>query len=280
MPPWANIIGQEAGEAFNYNAQVGALLMLASNFGNHVDPSNISDNSYGDLPQDFFTYLGYDASQYEELADYFNTGGLAADQGEFSTWLQDGFNGIDILYENADGNIVSGSTGEGVLWSPFGWDGDPDTLCQYLQFGSGNVQVGAGIQFYNFTLDITSEGFLYGYVSPNNLAPFYPPPALPTRSTPPVPLVTPGLLFGDSSLDSTNTGLYMDIQNFVDRTGGFMDFANDGQIGLSDWFALHQYAYTQSQYGNSSLLLASINGYGWGQLPLSLWRKYRPKRWE
>jgi len=269
LPPWANIIGQEAGEAFNYNAQVGALLMLASNFGNHVDPSNVSGGLYGDFPQDFFAYLGYDASQSAELSDYFNTGGLAADQGEFSNWLQLGFDGIGILYENADGNIVLGNTGQGVLWSAFDWGGDFNDS-GVIGSGISNGPSGSqGIQFYNFNVDINAEGFLYGYVAAGNQEPFYPPPALPTLSTPPVPLVTPGLLFGDSSLDSTNTGLYMDIQNFVDRTGGFMDFANDGQIGLSDWFALHQYAYTQSQYGTSSLFLASIDGYGWGQIPLA-----------
>ena len=65
-------------------------------------------------------------------------------------------------------------------------------------------------------------------------------------------------------------GTYIDIPDFLARTGGMIDFNGDGNVGLADF--LHLYGWMVSgadaatngtSWGNFSIYLNSFIGIGW-----------------
>ena len=158
------------------------------------------------------------------------------------------------------------------------WDGDPFNALKSNIFrvrAGGNGPSGWGVKAFSFTTSTRRHQPLKDSFTDTS-QPATKSPVLPSTST--AYTEHPSCTASDSGsfvwrlvARLNGTGLYMDIQNFVDRTGGFIDFANDGQIGLSDWFALHAYVYTPTVIRKRGLLLVLLVrhsfGCGWGSVP-------------
>ena len=140
IPDFANILGQESNEAFNYEAQNAMVALLQAMFG-HQNPSAAATTPAGfgegspSLAYDFealFAYLGFSSDDAEQIEVYFQDtyNGFLADQLEFNNWLYTGFLGIIGVLDPSTGLVTTQSVGEGVLYAPFGWEpGD-----NYLDF--------------------------------------------------------------------------------------------------------------------------------------------------
>ena len=264
IPEWANIIGQENTEPFNHLAQNAALLFLATSFGHqnsNADPTAQGPDGFDYSYQSLFEYLGYDSEQALSLASYVESeDGFVADQTAFGNWLYSGFLGFVGVTDPNTGLSSMQSVGEGVLYAPAGWEpGDNYNDYAYYQ-GQGPDLF--DVLFYNFELDLSSQGFLFTYNAFLDSTAFYTPPLPPNVVVNPTEGVE--ILFGDSTA-ALSFGLYLDIENIIQRTGGFMDFSGDGQIGLADFFNLHEWIFSGAE--NTSLsqngaLFAQV-GYGW-----------------
>ena len=278
IPDFANILGQESNEAYNYEAQNAMVALLQAMFG-HQNPSAATTTPAGfgngspSLAYDFetlFTYLGFSPDDAAQLEDYFQdtNNGFLADQQAFSNWLYLGFVGIigGVLDPNT-GTVTTESVGEGVLYAPAGWQpGDTYTSYAYY-FGDGPDPF--DVQFYNFELDLGSEGFLFTYNSFNDSTPFYIPPPPPSFVQNPSANVMQ--LYGVAPNEGAEiNGTYIDIPDFLARTSGMIDFNGDGNVGLADF--LHLYGWLMSGgdaltngtgWGNYSIYFNSFVGIGW-----------------
>ena len=265
IPDWANIIGQDNTEPFNHLAQNAALLFLATSFGHQnsaANPTAQGPDGFDYSYQSLFEYLGYDPEQASSLANYVQSeDGFVADQAAFGNWLYTGFMGLVGYIDPNTGEQTIQSPGQGVIWAPAGWE-FPDEYEDYA-YNQGLGPNLFDVQFYNFELDLTSSEFLFTYNAFLDTTPFYTPPPPPSIVTNPTEGVE--ILFGNDS-NAVEPGFYLDLRNFVERTGGFVDFNGDGQIGLADFLNLHQWIISGGGEGSglpaNGTLFASI-GYGW-----------------
>ena len=278
IPDFANILGQEPGDTYNFSAQQSAFALLAQVFGHQDQSSTGFTASFGTnapyLQQDFdelFEYLGYDAASAEALEGYMldTNNGFLNDTQLFASWLVSGFQGFIGYIDPNTGSFQVTPQGEGVIWAPAGWESGDNyaDYAYYLFQGPG----GYGIQFYNFNVDLTSNDFLYSYNAFNDSTPFYVPPAPPVFTQDPSEGVE-GIFGSGATPGAQEAGEYIDLPDFLNRTGGMIDFDGDGDVGIGDFFALHEWLMTGgygtyqiagygSGWSNSSVFLQF--GFGW-----------------
>jgi len=256
IPEWANIIGQENTEPFNHLAQNAALLFLATSFGHqnlNADPTAQGPDGFDYSYESLFEYLGYDSEQASSLASYVQSeDGFVADQAAFSNWLYTGFMGLVGYFDPNTGESTIMSPGMGVIWAPAGWElGDDYDDYAYYQ-GQGPALF--DVQFYNFELDLTSSEFLFTYNAFIDSTPFYTPPPPPNLSINPSEGVEG--IYGDAPTPGAEqAGEYIDIPDFLNRTGGMIDFDGDGNVGFGDFLAVYAWIL-QGAYNN-------YNGLSW-----------------
>lgn len=245
IPDFANILGQEPGATYNYVAQSSAFALLAQVFG-HQNQSNLGFSaSFGTnsayLAQDFsqlFEYLGYSTAAATQLENYMldAENGFLYDNQQFATWLYNGFQGFIGYTDPNTGTTVITPQGEGVIWAPAGWEpGDDYEDYAYYQ---SNGPYGFDVQFYNFNVDLTAGNFLYSYNNFGDSTPFFVPPPPPNFIQDPSEGVE-GIYGSGVTPGAQEAGEYIDLPDFLNRTGGMIDFDGDGDVGLSDFFALH-----------------------------------------
>ena len=264
VPDFANILGQHPDEPYNFIAQQSAFALLAQVFG-HQNQSNAGFTvSFGEnapyLQQDFqelFEYLGYDAASSEALEGYMldANNGFLADTQAFASWLHAGFQGFIGYTDPNTGNTLVTPQGEGVIWAPAGWE-PGDNYFDYA-FYLGDGPYGFDVQFYNFNVDLTSSDFLYSYNNFGDSTPFYVPPAPPVFTQDPSEGVE-GIFGSGPTPGAQESGEYIDLPDFLNRTGGMIDFDGDGNVGLGDFLALHCWLMSGA-YGDYS----NVAGASW-----------------
>jgi len=265
IPDFANILGQEPGETYNYNAQTAAFALLAQVFG-HQSQSNTgftatfgTNSSY--LSQDLselFQYLGFSSSEAGELENYMldADNGFLNDNQLFANWLYAGFQGFIGFTDPNTGQQQIIPQGEGVIWAPAGWEPGDDYF-DYAYYQSEGPY-GFDVQFYNFDVDLTSSDFLYSYNNFGDSTLFFVPPPPPNFIQDPSEGVE-GIYGSGATPGAQEAGEYIDLPDFLNRTGGMIDFDGDGDVGLSDFFALHGWLMTGG-YNNYQVV---GEGSGW-----------------
>ena len=220
------------------------------------------------LQQDFqalFEYLGYDAASSEALEGYMldTNNGFLSDTQAFASWLYAGFQGF-IGYTDPNTGVTQViPQGEGVIWAPAGWE--PGDSYEDYGYYLGNGPYGFDVQFYNFNVDLTSSDFLYSYNNFGDSTPFYVPPAPPVFTQDPSEGVE-GIYGSGPTPGAQEAGEYIDLPDFLNRTGGMIDFDGDGDVGLSDFIALHGWLMTGG-YGTYQVAGA---GTGWSNSSIFL----------
>jgi len=265
IPDFANILGQEPGETYNFVAQSSAFALLAQVFGHQSQSNNGFSSSFGTnasyLSQDFqelFEYLGYDAASSEALEGYMldPNNGFLADNQLFANWLYAGFQGFVGYIDPNTGEEEITPQGDGVIWAPAGWE-PGDNYFDYAYYQSDGPY-GFDIQFYNFNLDLTSNDFLYSYNAFNDSTPFFIPPLPPVFTQDPSEGVE-GIYGSGATPGAQEAGEYIDLPDFLNRTGGMIDFDGDGNVGLGDFLAVYGWIL-QGGYNNYQV---AGTGTGW-----------------
>ena len=276
IPDFANILGQESTETYDYMAQGGAMMLLAQVLGHQSQSNNGFSAGFGtsstSLQYSFdsvFQYLGFDAVDSAALEGYMldPNNGFLADNQSFANWLYAGFQGFVGYTDPNTGADVYYPVGEGVIWAPAGWE-PGDNYEDYAFYQSGGPY-GFDVQFYNFNLDLTSNDFLYSYNAFNDSTPFYIPPPPPSFVQNPSENVMQ--LYGVAPNEGAAVnGTYIDLPNFLERTGGMIDFNGDGNVGLADFLHLYGWMITGADsaangtsWGNYSVYFSSFVGIGW-----------------
>ena len=132
-------------------------------------------------------------------------------------------------------------------------DGSPGTTTLDFAYYGGSGPEFFDVQFYNFELDLGSQGFLFSYNSFNDGTPFYIPPPPPNFIQDPSEGVE-GIYGSGSTPGAQEAGEYIDLPDFLNRTGGMIDFDGDGDVGLGDFLALHCWLMNgaYADYGNTA----------------------------